>query len=661
MTRLLEVDLFDEVFDASGDRFSCALNLGPALQLVRRRIFSGAVGDDPVPLDATRKVRRHAGLLDHAICRAWSVLTRYTGGEPDPRLASVTLLATGDHGRRELQPHSVIELLLLYRDENGDDRPVGTGRALPAFFAEAGVELRVEALTLREATDRLFRDPAGEKPGCAALLEARYLTGDEELLRSFRREVAGFLGERGTEHLAHRIADERRRQQFELGYRAAREPDLVDSPGGLRDLHELLALDRVSRSVQQHPASPLSPWEEQGSLDRFADLKENHDRLIGQRTAAHLAAGSRSDRFVPDRACGTLREHHLQARLLWERLERQLFEIEWMSGEGEARDRSLEPRSVGDGLVVRADRLQPEGDELFLEDPIRLLKLFVQAGQQRLRISERLLLLARRDADRHADRLARDQRTAALLRAVLRLPGESAAFLQGMHRARVLGAALPEFEDLSCLVREDPLFEHAADQHALRAVAVIDRWERGEGDESCRQVLSTLTRPDLLKIALLIHDIERGGEAGPEVRDGSRLPRVLDRFGLGNEEREIVTFLVEQQDTMLAWSRRLPDRFEERMSTIGSAERARLLYLFTCADIKATSRSAWSRFDLDLLRSLAARLEAGLGGTKAGATNRDEDPQDQKDPPDRPADRMTARNPSPGRDSADVDPPSRRD
>ena len=73
----------------------------------------------------------------------------------------------------------------------------------------------------------------------------------------------------------------------------------------------------------------------------------------------------------------------------------------------------------------------------------------------------------------------------------------------------MLGAYLPEFGALDCLVQYDHYHRYSVDQHSLLAVEVLEGLGPGQGPETdeLAQILAEVERPELLMLGILLHDI----------------------------------------------------------------------------------------------------------------------------------------------------------
>jgi len=191
--------------------------------------------------------------------------------------------------------------------------------------------------------------------------------------------------------------------------------------------------------------------------------------------------------------------------------------------------------------------------------------------------------------------------------------------LSWMRDCGLLQRYIPELAPLLNLVRYAESSDYTVGEHTLEALRVIDELAhtRQEGELAQREILSQVERPDLLRLALLLHHV------GADVQQGDHVAveRVGHRMGLPRSEIETVGFLVRERGLMtrLADGHDLEDQavWQRAAQQVGSAERLRMLYLLTYADCRAVGRLGWFSWRDALLYEAYQRLLAVLVPTAA--------------------------------------------
>ncbi|MFA6112099.1 MAG: HD domain-containing protein, partial [Candidatus Latescibacterota bacterium] len=203
---------------------------------------------------------------------------------------------------------------------------------------------------------------------------------------------------------------------------------------------------------------------------------------------------------------------------------------------------------------------------------------------------------------------------------ILRRRHRVAATLRAMHDLGLLGAYLPEFGELTCLVQYDVYHIYTVDEHTLVAIEALERLGAGETPSPLRSLLLGFERRDLLVLAVLLHDIGKA-KRQEHVSCGVRITReVCRRLRLADEDARFLLFAVEHHQEMVILSQRR-DLDDYRMIAGFAAlfpEMAWLqaLYLLSYADLSAVARDAWTDWQAALLWELyhktAEQLQSGM-------------------------------------------------
>ncbi len=192
------------------------------------------------------------------------------------------------------------------------------------------------------------------------------------------------------------------------------------------------------------------------------------------------------------------------------------------------------------------------------------------------------------------------------LRKVLVRP-HAAKALRIMQELGALGLLLPEFRAVESLVIRDYYHRYTVDEHTFRAIDSIHklRPEKKNGSRGLANLVEEIERPDLLILALLLHDVGKAKLDDDHVSASLEVAmKVCRRFELPPEDEEMVCFLVAYHLDLSAAMRRDifdPETIHALAKRVGSQERLKMLALLTYADIGAvnpTSLSPWKAENL---------------------------------------------------------------
>src|SRR6185436_14283912 len=177
-----------------------------------------------------------------------------------------------------------------------------------------------------------------------------------------------------------------------------------------------------------------------------------------------------------------------------------------------------------------------------------------------------------------------------------------------MHDSGLLGRMLPEFGAITCRVVRDFYHKYTVDEHTLLAIRTLERLaappsprDRGR----FASLLQDLERPELLVLALLLHDVGKSRDE-EHVPESVRLARgIFERLALPAESREVVEFLIANhlQMSTVAFRRDTedPETVRRFAAVVGVEERLKMLTLLTLADVDAVSLETLTPWKAELL------------------------------------------------------------
>jgi len=544
------------------------------------------------------------------------------------------LVALGGYGRRELFPHSDIDLLFLTEDSGEESSRRG---AIAAFLRELwDLRLRIghSVHTLAEC-GRLYRDNLEFN---IALLDCRYLAGDLRLYARLHDDVVPHLVARDYSDLVSNLADVTRRRHAEYGETIFHlEPDVKEGPGGLRDYHVCRWLAGISELEKRKVwAVPEDVWPApvRGEIRMAFEflcatrcflhyLRERDENQLSYESQSQASArGIGRQPGGPLGAADWMRIHFRNVRCIHRLTARLLDDYAPAQAGVYGLFQSWRSRLSNAEFNVLREKLYIRRPAAFAEDPALVWRLFEMIARHGL------------DLSRDAERAVREVRSSVKVteldgaavwenfRRILVLPWAAKA-LREMNRLGVLYALFPEFRVIDSLVIRDFFHRYTVDEHtfmtiqnlhALRSDRGRPQNEEGSGtewDARLAEVFSEVERPELLFLALLFHDIGKGME-GPDHTLGSlqALEGAMNRLGLALPDREVARFLVachlEMSRTLQRRDIFDPETVRAFAAKTGTPERLKMLSLVTYADIKSVNPEALTPWKTEMLWRLYA-------------------------------------------------------
>jgi [protein-PII] uridylyltransferase len=607
---------------------ACGVDEGPRLGFwraelrVRREALRGAFFAAP---DTPRLLREHARLVDRVIRGVWAECAMP---------ANLAAVAVGGYGRGQLFPHSDVDVLVLLAKDEAP--PAG---AIERFFAalwDIGIELSHAVRTIEECEEEMAADVTVR----TSLLENRFLAGAKRPFVEFRERFSQRIDVR-----AFYAAKALEQQQRHLKYQDAvynLEPNVKESPGGLRDLNSVLWIARAAglgHSWRELAQNGLMTMTEARAVSR-------QERFIGAlRVRLHYLLGRREDRLVfdaqialaaqlglVDTRARRASEHLMQRYYRAAKLVRQVNIILLQNIHARLHPAATEPVPI-DAEFQQVDELLDLRDEsVFVNRPAAMLDAFLMLQQHRelKGMTARTLRALWRDRGLIDGAFRRDPANRARFIAMFIAERGLLHELRRMNLFGVLGQYLPVFGRIVGQMQHDLFHVYAVDEHILMVIRNLRRFTEPQHAHEyplCSRLIADFERRYVLYIAGLFHDIAKG-RGGDHSTLGARDARRFCRdHGLADEDADLVAWLVGDHLSMSATAQKQdlsdPDVIAAFARKVGTERRLTALYLLTVADIRGTSPKVWNAWKGKLLEDLYHATRAVLAGTSAVRTTLD--------------------------------------
>ena len=554
--------------------------------------------------DGRAALQQRTQLVDTILRRLWQEIISLEEHGP----SGFTLVALGGFGRGWLFPHSDIDILFLHA--SADAEP--TFKDSIRRFSQELWDLRMKVSPATRTLSECERFESANVEFTISLLDCRYLLGDRDRFDRLHDKIIPKLVLREAQSLVQSLAEVTRSRHAKYGDTVFHlEPNVKDGPGGLRDYNVACWLALISAMDK------LRDWPEPRTLFPVSTRKQLDSALeflMAVRCFLHLRQG-RDDNLLlwesqdeaaarqiglpdadPTDTAGWMRSYFGQARTVYRVCEQLLEEIPaaWSSLYRQFqhwRSRlSNADFSVVDGLIYLQ---QPNA----LHDPEMLLRTFHFMATHGLRLSTTTEYRIEQVLPSLAATPPRGAELWLYLGEILTQPYAADA-LRAMHALKLLTLLLPELKSIDALVVRDFYHRFTVDEHSFVAIESLHRLRQSdaEWDKRYAELFSELERPELLYLALLLHDVGKGTPSTNHVEASLEVAQsCLDRLDLDPSEREIVLFLIGNHLEISATLRRdifdpeTVRAFAEKMET---PERLKMLTLLTYADIKAVNPDA---------------------------------------------------------------------
>ena len=545
-------------------------------------------------------------LVDSVARKAWSEII-----SPDPEEPKdFALIALGGYGRKWLFPYSDIDLLFLHAGNKTEAKIKEPIRRFSQELWDLRLKLSPASRTLSEC-DRMDPD---NLEFAISLLDCRYLAGDQQLFARLHDGVIPKLVARESQVFLTRLAELARSRHSKFGGTLFHlEPNVKDGAGGLRDYNVAYWLALISAMAKQQawpdPPTFFAPSQRNKlgaaleflmSVRCFLHFRHSRDDNVlawvaqAEAAAAQIGVANGGELTASD----WMRIYFGYARTVHRVCTQLLFEIPAERPSLYRQFQTMRSRlsnaefSVADDMVFLR---QPEN----LTDPQLILRVFRFLARHGLSLSS----VTEAQIEEALPSLVADRPEGSELWHVLQeilLGPHAADALRAMHSLGVLTILLPEFGGIDSLVVRDYSHRFTVDEHTFVAIENLHalRQSQAKWDQRYAELLEELEQPDLLYLAILLHDTGKAAKTSDHVRASLDLAEAaLDRLDLDALDRESVIFLVGRHLEMSAALRRDifdPETVRAFAAKVETPERLKMLCLLTYADIKAVNPEALS-------------------------------------------------------------------
>jgi [protein-PII] uridylyltransferase len=511
----------------------------------------------------------------------------------------VALVAVGALGRRDLAPYSDLDLVLLHDGRRDIDR-IAEQLWYPLWDAGIGLDHSVRT------PGQAVQVAATDLRAAFGLLELRHIAGDAALSEKVGSAVrqAWRAGIRGR---LEEITDQARDRWAKVGDVAHRiEPDLKHGHGGLRDVQLIDAL--AIAQLLERPSR---------------DVAEARDLILDARTELHRHAGRARDVLRAqdaDEVAAVLQlgDRFGLARALSGAAREIAFAVEvgLRSAKAALPRRGLAAlrrapvrRPLAEGVVEHAGEVVLARDATAARDPALVLRVAAVAARTGMPVAAGTLHHLADTAPELREPWPRAAREELL--SLLGTGRQLVDVVESLDRTGLWGRLFPEWGAVRDLPPRDRAHVWTVDRHLVETCAHAAR------------LTTTVSRPDLLLVGSLLHDIGKGREDDHSVVGESLATQIGKRLGFPEADVAVLGAVVRHHLLLphTATRRDLDDpaTISRVVSTIGrDALVLEILGALAEADSLATGPSVWSPWKANLVHELVQRCRAMLDGHPLG-------------------------------------------
>ena len=555
-------------------------------------------------------LKQHAAIVDHAVMRIADDI-----GMP----SNAAIVAVGGYGRGFLFPASDVDIVVVLPDADAtrSNPPPSTVEAFVSLLWDAGLEPGIAVRTIAECVEEAEKDVTV----ATSLLEARGVWGDQALVEKL---IAALKKSRSIpEFFDAKINEQRARHARHNDVALNLEPNIKESPGGLRDLQTVLWLAKAAGL-----GLDWNDLQSNGLMTAYeAKMIARHRRvLIDIRIRLHYLAGRREDRLVFDYQAALAKELKIDAtgnKLASEILMRRYYlsaKAVWQMNsillptllERISARRKDDVKPIDDEFELVNGNIAARDERIFRRDPRAIFRAFLalQSVNEAEFFAPETLRALWRSVYLIDKKFRDDPVTNSLFLKILQ--SEKVTFnLRRMSRYGILGRYIPAFGRITGQMQHDLFHVYTVDEHILMVIRNLRRLVLPRFAHEfpfCHELAREFARPEVLYLAALFHDIAKG-RGGDHSSLGKRDARQFCRkLALSKNDIDLVVWLVEMHLQMSAVAQKQdlsdPEVISQFAQMVGNERRLTALYLLTVADVRGTSPHVWNAWKAKLLEQL---------------------------------------------------------
>lgn len=592
------------------------------------------------PYDAPKATRSYTYLTDEIVKMVVDVTQRWLHPLSTPTTSErICVMAVGGYGRAEMAPFSDVDLLFLT-----PYKQTAWGESVIESILYTLWDLRMKVGHAVRTVDDCIRLGREDITIRTALLENRYVIGDEGLATDLDvRLWHELFADTGPEFVEGKLAERKARHKRHGGARYMVEPNVKEGKGGLRDLQTLFWIGKYIYHTKEteelviHGVFTAEEYEVFAEAEAFLWTVRCHLHLGANRAVEQLTFDMQVEvaealGFVDTDGRRAV-EHFMQVyfrhatevgyltRIFLTVLEARHVKKRPSFGRTILNAFQFGREKAAKGYKITHGRLDIEKPEVFLNDPVNILRLFEEGLRSDILIHPDAMRLVTRNLDLIDDDMRNNPEATRIFLDLLLSHNNPERGLRRMNELGVLGAFIPEFERIVALMQFNMYHHYTVDEHTIRCISNLFQIEQGglvEDLPVASSILKKGVNRKVLYLALLLHDIGKGLPEAHEVI-GAKIARVVaPRLGLDQSECDTVEWLVLNHLLMsdVAQKRDLSDQrtVKDFADAVQSRTRLKLLTVLTVCDIRGVGPGVWNNWKAMLIRDLYAQTRDMLSG-----------------------------------------------
>ena len=537
------------------------------------------------------------------------------------------IIAVGGYCRRELSPHSDIDLMFISPNIKENEKEIQ--KCITKLW-DAGIEV---SHTIRELSD-IEEFLETDLHAFTQFFETRFLLGNKNLYDEWNSILLKLVEKSNKEKLIHQYYRDNKLRHKKYGKSPkVLEPNIKFTCGGLRDIHliewiYLIVNQRLLPDINTKTHTEIF-FEEllnnsQIILKSAQDLISSYQFILKARNLLHLVDNKKGDKLVFDLQKSIalklgysihnwkeFMHEYFHATVIVNRFSMMMMKKFMDDYSSEIHTKSFE--DLDNDFELIGNIIKYKNDKKLSR--LDIMRAFYYKCSHNARFDQNLRSTIIESIDLINSNNSLCDTTSKYFRKMLKLPNNVGKTLLSMNEYGFLELIITEFKKLNGFFQPGNYHCYTADEHTLIAMQNLENLL--EEEVHLVDVFNSLQSRDLLYISILLHDIAKPiSITGHEIIGAEISKNIMYNLGYNESDNEIVQFLVKHHLEMpqIAFRRDLNDPMvlNNFLSIIPSIEALDLLYLLSYADLSAVNPRVWTSWKSGLLFELYSNSKSML-------------------------------------------------
>jgi len=548
-------------------------------------------------------LKRHTKIVDKILSRLWSECSVSNKN---------SLIAVGGYGRNELFPYSDVDILVLQNEKSKEN-----DEHISQFITKCwdlGLKIGHSVRNLLEVKEEFNADVST----ATNLLESRFIFGNHGLFSKFNSTIDKIIN--AKRFFKEKINEQaiRHKKYKDSAYQL--EPNIKESPGGLRDLQMILWV-----ATSQKKGKTFEELAQKGILsdDQYRKIRLTISKVNRYRILLHILSKSTDDRLTFDVQARLSKALGYQAKkgkksseilmknyyksvnyiillneILLKKLDPNDFKITQI--------KKYSPFTLSNNLI-EIDKKQMAKIGSFIFEPFILLQKIKKAHGFGANLLEALNNFSSNINEKNRNNKKNQLKFIEVISGTDKVNRS----LRLMNKCNILGNFIPAFGKVVAQMQHDLFHIYTVDEHTLNVVENIRRFSKTSLKyefPECHEIFLKFKKPYLLYLGAIFHDIAKG-RGGDHSELGFKVAmRFCKKMCLPDEDTHLIAWLVNSHLKMSQIAQKSdisdPKVIHGFKNLVKTQTYLDALYLLTVADIRGTSPHVWNQWKASLLYSL---------------------------------------------------------